>query len=219
MLKTNKLHIILCLIALLLSFGGCKPETGDTIILIGDEADFKTPKNLMDGCLNDNQQNAFLSAFPISVDADTCVFPPDIMGSYKISPKQFLKSNIGFDFFDDDKDVLLRVFGQHNRLAKVDFSEGGVSRIDDAYVVGEDNGFMLYFTETREVEFMGVDYSYERLIVVTGKKDPAGLRDLYFSNVILKVDNGDDPLVGDFEAGWYFVYKDADGLSELGDWF
>lgn len=219
MLKTNKLHIIFFLTLFLLAFGGCKPETGDTIILIGEEADFKTMKQLMEADLNVDQQNAFLSRLPELSNTTTGLFPPDIMGAYKISPKQFVESNIGFDFFDDDRDVLLRVFGQQNRLAKVDFSEGGVSRIDDAYVIGEGDRFTLYFTEDREMEFMGVTYRYERLIVITGQAASDGIRDLRFGNVILKVENGNDPLVGDFEPGWYFIYRDADGLAERGNWF
>lgn len=217
-MKTLKIHIIL-LLALLMGLGGCKPDAGDTIILLGEEAAFKTMGTLMSKDLTTDQQNAFLSALPRVSDDKTGLFPPDIMGEYKISPKQFIESNIGFDFFNDDQDVLLRVFNQQNRLAKVDFFEGGASRIDDAYVIGEGDNFTLYFTEDREVEFMGVAYHYERLIVITGKKEANGIRDLYFGNVILNVENGFDPLVGDFEPGWYFIYDDADKLSELGHWF
>ena len=218
MLKTCKLHIIGLALALTAIFSGCKPETGDTIILVGEETAFMTVKELMNEDLNDAQQNAFLSKLPDLSD-NTDVLPPDIMGEYKISPKQFVESNIGFDFFSDDHDVLLRVFNQQNRLAQVDFFESGVSRIDDAYVIGEGNFFTLYFTEEREIEFMGVAYSYERLIVITGEKVTEGIRNLRFGNIILNVENGIDPLVGDFEPGWFFIYKDADGLSEKGHWF
>lgn len=169
--------------------------------------------------LTDAQQDAFFEALPGIVNDNTGLFPPDVMGEYKISPKLFVESNIGFDFFDDDDDVLLRVFDQQNRLAKVDFSEGGVNRIDNAYVIGDGERFMLYFTEEREVEFNGVTYCYERLIVITAKEVEEGLRDLFFGSIILQVENGIDPLVGNFEPGWYFIYKDADGLAERGDWF
>lgn len=205
------------LLAILLSLARCTPEKGDTIILVGEEAAFKTPRQLMDKLTN-AQQGSFFASLPGRVDT-TGLFPPDVMGEYKISPKQFVKSNIGFDFFDDDNDVLLRVFEQQNRMAKVDFFEGGHSRVDDAYVIGEGNRFTIYFTEEREVEFMGVAYRYDRLIMVNGVKTDQGLSNLYFGNVILGVENGIDPLVGDFEPGWYFIYKDADGLAELGHWF
>ena len=218
-LRSRTLYIFLLLLAMVLTLGGCQPETGDTIVLIGEEADFRTPQQLMEGKISIAQQEAFLSELQGMPDANTGVFPPDVMGSYKISPKQFLTSNIGFDFFDDDRDVLFRVFHQQNCLATVDFLEGEVNRIDNAYLIGQEDVFSLYFTEEREVEFMGVDYRYERLVMITGRKDSEGIRDLSFGNVILKVENGDDPLVGDFEPGWFFIYKDADGLSELGDWF
>ena len=214
----RKIQYILLIITVLLGLGGCKPGTDDTIILFGEETGFKSIKALMSADLTDAQQDAFLAKMP-NLSANTAIIPPDIMGEYKISPKQFVESNIGFDFFNDDKDVLLRVFDQQNRMAKVDFYEGGVSRIEDAYIIGSDNDFTLYFTEERELEFMGQQYHYERLIVITGKKASDGILNLYFGNVILNVENGQDPLVGDFERGWYFIYNDADGLSEKGDWF
>lgn len=217
-MKIRKLHIILLFSFLLICLSGCQPESGETIILLGEESDFTTPKQLMT-MLTDAQQDAFFEALPGVVNVNAGLFPPDIMGEYKISLKLFVESNIGFDFFDDDDDVLLRVFDQQNRLAKVDFSEGGISRIDNAYVLEDGDRFMLYFTEEREVEFNGVSYRYERLIVITAKEVDEGLRDLYFGSIILQVENGIDPLVGNFEPGWYFIYKDADGLAERGDWF
>lgn len=214
----KRLRLILSVVVALLGCVACKPEK-DTIILFGEESGFLTMAQIMDQYLEKPDQNAFLSRFPNLSDAEQDIFPPDIMGEYKISPKQFQESNIGFDFFDDDQDVLLRVFNQQNRLATVDFYEGGVSRIDNAYVIGAGNLFTIYFTEERELEFMGVRYSYRRMIVITGEKTTDGIRDLYFGNIILEVENGIDPLVGDFEPGWFFIYKDADAISELGNWF
>ena len=174
-------------------------------------------EDLMKDYLSVTEQEAFLSELDIM--PNDLLFPPNINGEYKISMKQYLNSNIGFDFFDDDQDVLLRVFDQQNRLAKVDFFENGTSRIDDAYVIGKDNLFNLYFKENREMEFMGKKYRYDRLVVITGEKDRDGIRNLHFGNVILEVENSEDPLVGEFQSGWYFIYKDADGMSELGNWF
>lgn len=213
----RELRYILVMMAFFLGLAGCTPGTDDTIILFDEETSFLTLSDLMSD-LTSEQQNAFLSKLP-NLSQNTDHFPPDVMGEYKISPKQFVESNIGFDFFDDNKDVKLRVFNQQNRLAKVDFYEGGVSRIDDAYIIGEGNHFTLYFTEEREMQFMGVTYSYERLIVITGEMASDGIHNLYFGNVILNVANGSDPLTGDFEPGWYFLYKDDDGLSERGNWF
>ena len=218
----RKLCYFIWFLAVSLGLVGCKPGTDDTIILFGEETGFKTMQDLMSD-LSEDQQNTFLAKLnEISGNQLTNsegVIPPDIHGEYKISLKQFVNSNIGFDFFDDNRDVLLRVFNQQNRMAKVDFYEGGVSRIDDAFVIGNGNGFTLYFTEERDMVFMGQQYEYERLIAITGEKANDGIRNLYFGSVILKVENGLDPLVGDFEPGWYFIYKDADGLSESGDWF
>lgn len=213
----RNIHNILLMMALFLGLVGCTPGTDDTIILFDEETEFLKLSELMSD-LTPAQQDAFLSKLP-NLSENTDLFPPDIMGEYKISPKQFVESNIGFDFFDDNRDVKFRVFNQHNRLAKVDFYEGGVSRIDDAYVIGDGNHFTLYFTEEREMQFMGVTYSYERFIVITGEIASDGIHNLYFGNVILNVANGTDPLTGDFEPGWYFLYKDADGLSERGNWF
>ena len=219
----RKLCFIIWMMTALLGLTCCKPGTEDTIILFGEETEFKSLQDLMEADLEADEQEAFLfkldSVSNQQLSASEGLFPPDIQGEYKISLKQYLDSNIGFDFFNDDQDVLLRVYNQQNRLAKVVFYEGGTSRNDNAYVIGNGNGFALYFTEEREIEFMGVMYEYQRLIVITGEKTDDGIRNLYFGNVILNVNNGLDPLVGDFEPGWFFIYKDADGMSELGDWF
>jgi hypothetical protein len=211
------LRRIIIVVAALLWCAGCTPGKDDTIIVFGGESNFQTMEDLMKDYLSVTEQEAFLSELDIM--PNDLLFPPNINGEYKISMKQYLNSNIGFDFFDDDQDVLLRVFDQQNRLAKVDFFENGTSRIDDAYVIGKDNLFNLYFKENREMEFMGKKYRYDRLVVITGEKDRDGIRNLHFGNVILEVENSEDPLVGEFQSGWYFIYKDADGMSELGNWF
>lgn len=219
-MKMRKLCFILLIMSAMLCLTGCKPGTGDTIILVGDESGFKSLQDLMTPDLEPATQNAFLEAMKsYSGSLPDGVYPPDIMGEYKISNKQYLASNIGFDLFDDGQDVLLRVFNQYNRMAKVDFSEGGVSRIDDAYITGSGNQFTLYFTEERDIEIMNEIYHYNRLIVITGTIVNDGIRELYFGNIILNVINGQNPLVGNFKPGWYFLYKDEDGLSDQGQWF
>lgn len=143
--------------------------------------------------------------------------PPNLEGEYTIN-KQFCHSNFIVDL-SDSQDMHLRITNQHNRVACVDFYEGFTVHKDTAYIMGEGNFFTLYFVEDRNMAFNGYHSIAKRCVIITGEKTVEGINNLHYGNVILDAEKGDTPYLGFYAKGWYFVYKDGDGVSYNDNWF
>lgn len=207
----KKWFYIVLFVGWLLGLAGCSIPPDETIIFVGPES-YITP---LDQMIPDAWQSSFFSNFDSLPQG---YYPPNIEGEYRISKKQFCTSNLGYDL-SDSLDMYLRVVNQDNRLASVQFFEGGTVWTDTAFITGNDPWFSLYFKEKRALVSYGTTHTHRRFVLFTGRKSEEGIHDLYFGTVILGADNGDDPYVGAFIPGWYFIYKDQDGLSENSDWF
>jgi hypothetical protein len=200
---------------LLLAVVGCSPKPDDTIILLGPEDYFNTMDVLVSGYPGQDTLAKLLTCLN---EIPEGAYPPDIEGEYKISEKQFVYSNF-HDLDDHHLDMYLKVEHQHNCIASVYFYEGNSVFTDTAYIMGQDPWFTLYFNEQRNMDFQGSTHVHHRLVVITGKKSVEGIENLYFGSLILDRGVNDDPLVGSYLPGWYFVYKDSDGLSENCQWY
>lgn len=202
-------------VPLLLGIFSCAHYPDDTIVLLGPEGYVKTANELAHKYMLEDSLANMMFHLNLAPNGD---YPPDIEGEYKISEKQFVQSNF-HDLDDHHLDMYLKVERQHNRIASVYLCEGNTVFTDTAYVTGQDPWFSLYFEELKEMVFQGSTHVYHRLVLITGKKTDEGIENLYFGNLILDADEGADPLMGSYLPGWYFVYKDKDGLSENSDWF
>ena len=198
-------------ILVVLSMASCKKlmDGDEAIILIGTEDYVKPLREMIPDSLR-TKVPALFGSMPEGY------IPPNIEGDYKIE-KQFRYSN--FIDLSDDLDLHLRVRDQHNRVAVVDFDEGGIVRTDTAFVMGSGAQFSLYFEEERNMVFMGNHSRVTRCVIFTGKKTDEGIKNLFFGNVILAATEGENPFIGTFIPGWYFIYKDRDGMSVNTDWF
>ena len=204
--------ILATAVSLLLTTTQCKKESeaGESIILLGTESYVKKLTEIIpEAWQNDFSTN--YGAIPQGY------IPPNIEGEYAISPKQFVYSN--FIDLSNDLNMYLKVTDQHNRVATVDFYEGEAIHTDTAYIMGSLQEFSLYFTEKRTMEFNGVRSTVDRLVLFTGEKTPGGIKNLRFGSMILDADNGASPFLGTFVPGWYFIYRDQDGLAGNCHWF
>ena len=209
----NKTVIILAIaFNILLSMTLCKKESteGESIILLGTE---KYVKKLTE-IIPEEWQDDFLTYYG---EIPQGYIPPNIEGEYAISPKQFVYSN--FVDLSDDLDMYLKVIDQHNRVATVEFYEGETLHTDTAYIMGSKQNFSLYFVEKRTRDFEGDITSVNRIVLITGEKTPEGIKNLRFGSMILDVREGVNPFIGSFTPGWFFIYKDQDGLAENCHWF
>lgn len=213
MTAIKKLVFILAIaVNLVLSMTQCKKEStaGDSIILLGTENYVKKLTEI----IPEGWQNDFFTYYG---DMPQGYIPPNIEGEYVISPKQFIYSN--FIDLSDDLDMHLKVTDQHNRVAVVEFHEGETLHTDTAYIMGSGQNFSLYFEEERTMNFYGSLSSVKRLVLITGEKKPEGIKYLRFGSMILDVHESGNPFIGNFVPGWFFIYKDQDGLAENCHWF
>lgn len=203
---------IICIVGLI-GLTACQPEpVHDTIVVLGDEGYVVPMRDL----IPDEWEQAFFDDFGSNVDEG--FYPPNMEGTYKISKKQFVASSLDYDL-SDTLDMYLQIVGQHNRIASVAFYEGGTVWTEQAYLAGTGDRFSLYFVETRELVSYGTNHAHERFVLITGQIGKDGIHHLRFGSMILSADNGEDVYVGAFIPGWYFIYKDQDGLSESCDFF
>jgi hypothetical protein len=204
--------ILAIAVNVLLVMTQCKKEStaGDSVILLGTERYVKKLTEI----IPEEWQNGFSKYFG---EMPQGYIPPNIEGEYAISPKQFVYSN--YIDLSSDLDMYFRVTDQHNRVATVEFYEGETLRIDTAYIMGSGQSFSLYFVEKRTLDFYGTLSTISRVVLITGEKTPEGIKKLRFGNMILDASEGVNPFIGNFVPGWFFIYKDQDGLAENCHWF
>lgn len=208
----KSVFILAIALNLLLSMTQCTKEStvGDSIILLGTESYVKKLTEI----IPEEWMNDFSTHYG---EMHQGYIPPNIEGEYAISPKQFVYSNF-IDLYGD-LDMYLKVTDQHNRVATVEFYEGETLRTDTAYIMGFGQNFSLYFVEKRTLDFYGNLSLVTRLVLITGKKTTEGIKNLRFGNMILEAREGPNPFIGTFVPGWFFIYKDQDGLAENCHWF
>ena len=207
----RRLTYIVLFLLMLLGITGCFQRPDETIVFLGPESYVKSISDLVQNDAWEHDLLTHLDGIPEGY------FPPDIEGEYKISEKEFVTSN--FTDLSKHLDMYLKVENQHNRIASVDLYEGESVYTDTAFIMGNEQWFTLYFKEKRELEYNNVVNAHHRLVVITGRKTDEGIAHLFFGTLILDPGENLDPLVGSFIPGWYFIYKDSDGLSENCDWF
>lgn len=204
----RKTIIILTIaVNLLLTMTQCKKEStgGDSTILLGTESYVKKLTDM----IPEQWQDDFWTYYG---EIPQGYIPPNIEGEYAISPKQFVYSNF-IDLYGDF-DMYLKVTDQHNRVATVEFYEGETLCTDTAYIMGTKQNFSLYFEEKRTMDFNGDLSSVKRVVLFTGEKTPEGIKHLRFGSIILEVRESVSPFIGSFVPGWFFIYRDQDGLAE-----
>lgn len=213
MTAQKKTVIVLAIaVNVLLAMTQCKKEStaGDSIILLGTENYVKKLTEI----IPEEWQDDFSTHFG---EMPQGYIPPNIEGEYAISPKQFVYSN--FLDLSNDLDMYLKITDQHNRVATVEFYEGETIRTDTAYLMGSGQNFSLYFVEKRTLDFYGNLSTVSRVVLITGEKTQEGIKKLRFGNMILNASEPVNPFIGTFIPGWFFIYKDQDGLAENCHWF
>ncbi|MDR1454333.1 MAG: fibronectin type III domain-containing protein, partial [Tannerella sp.] len=140
--------------------------------------------------------------------------PPNLVGTYKISPVILKKSNFsdgvspGYQF----NDVYLTFSEQNNDdlTVKVSFVQStSIGEGSGAYVIGEGNKFSVF------VELVTDHDDGTRTIsadVYSGTMTSTGIQDFY--NALFMIDDGGDPEDSYIENGQGRLVYDSDGLSE-----
>lgn len=152
--------------------------------------------------------------------------PPKIEGSYKMNPKQRVSSNYpGFSTnVDEENDVYVRFTEQINELVKLDLKEDENVEVhtDRVFVRGDGDAFVAYCVENKKIEPVLNEVTYhveiERAIVMKGRITSDGISDFRYATIILDSEDDYNGVTASLEKGYYYIYKDGDGIAEKFDW-
>lgn len=195
----------------------CTKNNDDTIVLIGDEY-------YIDDILSvipDTLQTRFFAEFGSIPEGP---IPPKIEGSFVMSPKQRVSSNVNvaWPLQTVEPNMYLRFSNQHNGIAKMDLNEATETQTDTVFVCGNGNGFAVYFIENKsyEIELNGQTYhaQIKRGIVMKGQVTDEGLKDFRYATIIMASDDDSNGIIAQYPNGSYFIYKDGDGITRNEDW-
>ena len=216
-MKNKKFIWCLCLLLVGgLALTSCTKNDDDTIALIGTEY-------YIDDILSvipDSLQTRFFAEFGSIPEGP---IPPKIEGNYVMDPKERVSSNVPvWPLQAHEPNLYMRFSNQHNGIVKMDLNETTETVTDTVFVCGNDNAFAVYFIENKqyEIPFNGLMYHahVKRGIVMKGQVTSEGLKDFRYATIIMETEDDSDGLIGQYDNGSYFIYKDGDGIAKREDW-
>ena len=215
-----KMNRIILSLWLLLAGGvaltSCTKNDATTISLIGTEY-------YIDDILSvipDSLEARFLSDFGSIPDGPV---PPKIEGSYMMNPKQRVSSNVAeWPLQAVEPNVYLRFSKQHNGIVTMDLNEATETKTDTVFVCGNSNAFAVYFIENKAYDVQVDNHTYhvrmKRGIIMKGAVSDRGLSNFRYATIIMETEDDSGGLIGQYENGSYFIYKDGDGTAENQEW-
>ena len=189
----------------LLLFFSCTKNDKDTIILLGTES---YVDDILD-VIPDSLRIVFNTHFG---EIPQGYVPPKVEGDFVVAPKQRCYSNVpNWPLDVVEPNMSLHLSNQHNSVVEIMLAEATETFTDTVFVVGHDNLFTIYYQETKILSVGGNDISLTRGVIIKGEMCEEGIRDLYFTNIIMNVEG--DPGNTLSTRGQFFIYKDGDGLA------
>jgi len=216
-MKTNRFILSLwLLVAGGMALTSCTKNDTTTISLIGTEY-------YIDDILSvipDSLETKFLSDFGSIPDGPV---PPKIEGSYMMNPKQRVSSNVQeWPLQAVEPNVYLRFSKQHNGIVTMDLNEATETKTDTVFVCGNGSAFTVYFIENKAYDVQVDNHTYhvrmKRGIVMKGAVSDRGLSNFRYATIIMETEDDSGGLIGQYENGSYFIYKDGDGTAENQEW-
>lgn len=215
-----KNRVIIAALAILMMGGmvltSCTKNDDNTIALIGTE-------DYIDDILSlipDSLQTRFLAEFGSIPEGFT---PPKIEGSYVMDPKLRVNSNVaGWPLQPLEPNMYLRFSNQHNGIVKMDLNESTETVTDTVFVRGNGSAFAVYIIEDKayEIEFNNQTFHarIERCVVMKGQVTADGLKDFRYATIIKDTEENANGILGLYDKGSYFIYRDGDGIARNQDW-
>ena len=193
----------------------CTENEDNTIVLIGPEYYI----NDILSVIPDTLQTQFFADFGSIPDGPV---PPKIEGSYKMSPKERVCSNVvGWPLLNEP-DMYLRFSAQHNGIAVMELNEATDNVIDTVFVCGNGNSFTVYFIENKRYDLEMDSATYhvrvKRGVIMKGRMAADGISDFRYATIIMETEDDSQGLIVQYDNGSYFIYKDGNGKAENFDW-
>ena len=199
-----------------LALTSCTKNDESTIVLIGTEYYIDDIVSV----IPDSLQSKFFAAFGSIPEGPV---PPKIEGSFVMSPKQRVASNVeGWPIQTVEPNVYLCFSKQHNGIVAMDLNEATETLTDTVFVCGSGNAFAVYFIENKAYEMEVNNHSYhvkmKRGVVMKGQVVDDGLSNFRYATIVLETEDDSGSLIEQYAKGSYFIYKDGDGKAARQDW-
>ena len=199
-----------------LALTSCTKNDESTIVLIGTEYYIDDIISV----IPDSLQSKFFAAFGSIPEGPV---PPKIEGSFVMSPKQRVASNVeGWPIQTVEPNVYLCFSKQHNGIVAMDLNEATETLTDTVFVCGSGNAFAVYFIENKAYEMEVNNHSYhvkmKRGVVMKGQVVDDGLSNFRYATIVLETEDDSGGLIEQYAKGSYFIYKDGDGKAARQDW-
>lgn len=201
-----------------LALSSCTKNDDNTIALIGTEYYIDDILSVIPSSV----QPRFFADFGRIPEGPV---PPKVEGSFVLSPKQMVSSSFpetGWPLQAIEPNVYMRFSNQHNGIVKMDLNETTETVTDTVFVCGNGNAFAVYFIENKEYEMPINGHVYharvKRGIVMKGQVTNEGLSDFRYATVIMESEDDSHGLIGLYDSGSYFIYKDGDGIAKREEW-
>lgn len=216
MMKKRMIRPFGLLLAGVIMLSSCTKNDESTITLIGTEY-------YIDDILTvvpDSLQTKFFSDFG---SIPSGAIPPKIEGSFVMSPKQRVCSNMSDWLLQTvEPNVFMRFASQHNGIVTMDLNEATETVTDTVFVQGNGSNFVVYFIEDKNYELELDNHTYQartkRGVVMKGKVTDNGFSDFRFATIIMEAEDNTGGLIEQYPRGSYFIYKDGDGTVERQEW-
>lgn len=194
----------------------CTKNDGSTIVLIGTEYYIDD----IVSAIPDTLQSKFFAAFGNIPEGPV---PPKIEGSFVMSPKLRVASNVeNWPMQTVEPNVYMRFSRQHNGIVAMDLSEATETFTDTVFVCGSGNAFAVYFVENKAYEMEANNQAYhvkmKRGVVMKGQVADDGLLNFRYATIVLETEDDSGGLIEHYAKGSYFIYKDGDGKAARQDW-
>ena len=151
--------------------------------------------------------------------------PPKVEGSYVMSPKQRVNSSLGAGNWPlniIENNTWLRFTNQHNGIVKMDLNDAVETVTDTVFVCGNGNAFAVYFIENKafemEIDGQTIHARVKQGVVMKGQVVEEGLSDFRYATIIMESEDDSNGLIGLYDSGTYFIYKDGDGIAKNEEW-
>ena len=155
--------------------------------------------------------------------------PPNIEGSYYLSPQILIGSSLSYDQIGKEYAVEYQKYSNQDMvnntidMVRVEGSNGviGWSKGSGAFISGTGNNFTIFFDQTGEsyeTNEAGESYTipYKWVYIVSGTKTATGIKDLTVGFVMKE--KGYDPEEKIVDVGTFRFFTDPDGISEATSW-
>lgn len=218
----KKSYLYITLFISLLGLSSCDTDSEASFLEDGEDLGFTgTEDDIIDFLTED----AYQGLLDLGINVNTGNTPPDVVGSYLISPNVLKATNIpddGFDIGDGFFDKRISFFSQDNDDLSIEYNgaqidpEGNVTSTEtgtESFITGSGNNFTIIIrTSGVNQTGSGNTVSITNGLAISGTISEEGILNVESGFIIIeKSGDTEDELIDEGEGR---LFEDQDGLTE-----